>query len=63
MILLCIPLLINLSNEPWNDFDKRMLEYAKGECKKRYSLCLERFTKTGPKDYKVLCGDGKQKVL
>lgn len=64
MIWLICPtvILINLSNEPWNDRDMRELKTSKTRCQAKYlkSPCLKKFVKKGKLWYYGVCGTPKQ---
>lgn len=51
--------MVNVSGDPWNDYDKSILEQAKKRCVQLYedSPCVKLFRKYGKQDYSVICGD------
>lgn len=55
---------INLSQEDWNNQDKKIYWRAKEVCSTNYRYkdthpCVAKFTKKAPRVYNVLCGQEK----
>lgn len=53
-----LPILINISNIPWNQRDYSELDRAKSRCAELYSdaPCLKKFIKVRELTYRVICG-------
>lgn len=59
LLLACLqPTLINKTNSPWDNNDKRVLERAAYVCKVRYPSepCLKTFIKKPNRTYNAICG-------
>lgn len=54
--LCAIVIMINLSGNPWNDFDLKTKKRAIKTCRKRYNSCLKKFIKKEKKIYNAVCG-------
>lgn len=61
IVYICVAtIMINMSNEPWNDRDKRNMKNAEKTCAISYEDCLQKFIKKEPLNYNAICG-GKKK--
>lgn len=52
-------IMINMSDEPWNDRDERSMKSAEITCHKKYDDCLQKFIKKEPLTYNAICGGKK----
>lgn len=62
--LICImTLMINQSNEDWNDIDMEHVARAKVGCAQKYpdAPCLTKFIKKEPLVYTAVCGTKKER--
>lgn len=60
LALSCSPVkMVNVSKEPWTQFDYQTLAKAKVRCKELYSdaPCVSLFRKFEPLMYTVMCGE------
>lgn len=53
---------VNKTDEPWNDHDKKTLEFVKKRCEQIYpdAPCVKLFRKFDSQSYTVLCGYGDE---
>lgn len=49
--------MINMTNEPWTDFDLRTKRRATYVCRTEYKGCLKRFIKKEDRHYQAICGE------
>ena len=51
----------NVSKQPWNDYDRQMLQYATKRCAEMYedAPCVKLFRKYNVQQYSVICGAKK----
>lgn len=59
--LCTVPLIINLTGQPWNKVDESAKERAIYVCKVRYDGCLKRFIKKEVQVYHAICGESSEK--
>lgn len=50
-------IMINLTNEPWNEVDLRSKRRAVYVCRTEYNGCLKTFTKKEPRNYRAICSE------
>lgn len=55
------PLMQNVSQFPWNDYDRKELRYAEKRCAEIYSdsPCVKLFRKFDKQSYSVICSGEK----
>lgn len=61
--LICATILmVNISNDPWNDHDKKILKRAKYVCSlEKDTPCVKKFIKTEKLNFHVICGGKNEK--
>ena len=64
MNLICAAtILINMTNLPWNDHDKKIEKSAVHRCgtdvRYKDTPCLKKFVKKGERNYYAICGRSK----
>lgn len=52
-----LPLLVNLTKEPWTEFDLDTVNRSQKTCKEKYNSCLKKFVKMEEKHYYAICGE------
>ena len=52
-------IIVNLSGQPWTEFDNKSKKRAEHTCKKTYKDCLKKFVKKEERHYLAICGGKK----